>query len=103
LLLGAPRPQRQLQFRDQRVPKDKPDSRETRGSQETPDSLEIGAGRGIPVMRAGQEIQGRRDDPAIRVVKAVRAVTHPARLENTATPTPTREELAASETNNLNV
>ena len=54
-------------------------------------------------MRAGQEIQGRRDDPAIRVVKAVRAVTHPARLENTATPTPTREELAASETNNLNV
>jgi hypothetical protein len=100
-LLGAPRPQRQHQFRDRRDHKDKPDSRETRGSQETPDSREIGAGRGIPVMRAAQEILGRRDDPAIRAGKAEKAGTRRARLENIATPTPTREELAASETNNL--
>ena len=101
-MLGAPQPQRQLQWLDQPVPKAKPGNRETPGSQETPVRLEIAAERGIPVMRAGQGIRARRDDRAIRVAKAVRAVTRPARLENIATPTPTREELAASETNNLN-
>jgi hypothetical protein len=102
-LLDAPRPQRQLQCRDQRVPRAKPGNRETQGSQETTVKLEIEGGRGIPEMRAGLAIQARRADPAIRVVKAVRAVTRPARLESIATPTPTQEELAASETNNLNV
>jgi hypothetical protein len=102
-LLGARRPQRQLQFRDQRVPRAKPGNRETQDSQETTVKLEIEGGRDIPEMRAGLAIQARRDDPATRVVKAEKVGTRHVQLANIATRTPKLGKLVASETNNLNV